>query len=223
MRLLLIEDDPEIVRPLLRALKIAGFAVDAAKDGERGYFLATTNPYQLIILDYNLPKLDGREIIKKIRSENIHTPILMITVRAELDDKIDLLTLGADDYLIKPFALSELLARIKAIMRRPESWQEKILKIGTLEMNPDKFLVTRDGKSIFLSSKEFALLEYLLTNKGLILSRQAIMEHVWDENADPFSNTIEVHIRSLRKKLETETHKFIFTFPNRGYKLDDKK
>jgi two-component system copper resistance phosphate regulon response regulator CusR len=223
MRLLLIEDDAEIVRSLSIALKTAGYAVDSASDGERGYFLAGTNPYDLIILDYNLPKLNGREVIKKIREEQLSTPILMITIRTELTDKVDLLTLGADDYLSKPFALSELLARVKAILRRPRARQAAIIKVGDLEMDPDKFLVTKGGKRISLSSKEFSLLEFLMTNQGLILSRQTIMEHVWDENADPFSNTIEVHIASLRKKLETAKHKLIFTFPNRGYKLDEKK
>lgn len=223
MRLLLIEDDSDLIRILVSALKAASYAVDTARDGERGYWLAATNPYNLIILDYNLPKLNGREIIKMIRTENINTPIIMTTIRSTIDDKVDLLDLGADDYLIKPFSLSELLARIKAILRRPQPWQGKILKIGDIAMETDKFLVTKDGRRVPLSSKEFSLLEYFLNHKGLILSRQTIMEHVWDENADPFSNTIEVHVRSLRKKLETDRQKYIYTFPNRGYMLDEKK
>jgi DNA-binding response OmpR family regulator len=222
MRLLLVEDDADIIRPLALALKADNYAVDIARDGERGYFLARLNDYDLIILDYNLPKLSGREIIKKIRAEKISTPVIILTVRGELDDKVDLLTLGADDYLAKPFALSELLARLKALARRPKIWQGRILRLGNLELDPDKFLLTKNGQRITLSSKEFALLEYLLKNKGLILSRQEIMEHVWDENADPFSNTIEVHIRNLRKKLETDGKKLIFTVSNRGYKIDEK-
>lgn len=223
MRLLLVEDDQDIVSALLPALKADSYTVDATENGERGYFLACTNSYDLIILDYNLPGLNGREIIKKLRDEGLGLPILMLTVHSELNDKIDLLTLGADDYMAKPFSLSELLTRIKVILRRPKSWQGHTLKISDLELDPDKFLVTRGGRRIALSSKEFALLEYLLKHQGLILSRQDIMEHVWDENADPFSNTIEVHIRNLRRKLETEEQKLIFTVSNRGYKIDEKK
>jgi len=222
MRLLMVEDDNNIVHALLPALKTENYTVDVANDGAHGYFLASTNTYDLIILDYNLPGLNGREIIKKLRDENFSVPILMLTVHNELHDKVDLLTLGADDYLTKPFALSEFLARLKVILRRPPAWQGHTLKISNLELDPDKFLVTKNGRRIVLSSKEFSLLEYLLRNRGLILSRQNIMEHVWDENADPFSNTIEVHIGNLRRKLETTEQKFIFTVPNRGYKIDNK-
>ena len=223
MRILLVEDDINISRSLSSALKEANYAVDVAADGERGYFLAATNSYDLIILDYNLPRLNGREIVKKLREEEKCVPILMLTVHGELDDKVDLLNLGADDYLVKPFALSEILARIKAILRRPESWQSRLLKIGDLELDPDKFLATENGKRVMLSSKEFSLLEYLLKNKGRIMSRQEIMEHVWDENANPFSNTIEAHISNLRKKLESGQKKMIFTISNRGYKIDEKE
>jgi len=223
MRLLLIEDDKNIIRPLSLALKAENYVIDIAYDGERGYSLARTNDYDLMILDYNLPKLNGREIIEKIRAERINIPIIMLTVRSEINDKIDLLTLGADDYLVKPFVLSELLARLKALSRRPKTWQSRILKLGSLKLDLDKFLLTKDEHRIILSSKEFSLLEYLLKNKGHIMSRQEIMEHVWDENADPFSNTIEVHIRNLRKKLEMDGKKIIFTVSNRGYKIDEKK
>ena len=223
MRILIVEDDNNISRPLMAALKTAGYAADVASDGERGYFLARLNDYSLLILDYNLPKMSGREIIKKIRADGSPVPIIITTIHGELDDKIDLLTLGADDYLTKPFALSELLARIRAVLRRPKNREGQTLRCGGLELNPDKFLVTKNGQRIDLPSKEFALLEYLLKNKGRILTRQEIMEHVWDENADPFSNTIEVHIWNLRKKLETKNKRLIFTFSNRGYKLDEQK
>ncbi len=221
MKILLVEDDPDVVRSLLPALKEAGYITNAVFDGESGYLAAQTNEYELIILDYNLPKLNGREIIKKIRDAGLSTPIIMLTVHNELEEKIDLLSLGADDYLTKPFILSELLARIKAVLRRPKNWEGNILKINDLELDPDKFLVTKNNKRIFLSSKEFDLLEYLLKHKGRILSRQNIMEHVWDENADPFSNTIEVHIRNLRRKLENDGRRLIFTVSNRGYKIDE--
>lgn len=221
MKILLIEDDPDVVRSLLSALKEAGYVTDAVFDGENGYNFAQTNEYELIVLDYNLPKLNGREVIKKIRDAGLSTPIIMLTVHNELEEKIDLLSIGADDYLTKPFIFSELLARMKAVLRRPKKWEGNILKISDLELDPDKFLVTKNSKRIFLSSKEFDLLEYLLRHKGQILSRQNIMEHVWDENADPFSNTIEVHIRNLRRKLENDGRRLIFTVSNRGYKIDE--
>lgn len=223
MRLLLIEDDEEIVHLLSSALKSLGYAVDAAPNGEQGLNLALLNQYDLIISDYNLPLLSGREIIKQIRDEKQNTPILILTVRSEINDRVDLLNIGADDYLTKPFALSELLARIKVLLRRPAGLKNKILKIDDIEIQPDRFLATKKGKPLILTSKEFSLLQYLIENKGEIRSRQEIMEHVWDENADPFSNTIEVHIMNLRKKIETSRQPLIFTYSNRGYKIDLKK
>lgn len=223
MRLLLIEDDQDIARSVSLALKEANYVVDTAEDGENGLFQVRTNNYDLLILDYNLPRLSGREILKAIRDEKINIPILVTTVHSDVVDRVDLLNLGADDYLTKPFVLSELLARIKAILRRPEKIQSRVLTLNGLELDSDKFIVTKNDQRIFLSSKEFALLEYLLLNKGRVLSRQEIMEHVWDMNADPFSNTIEVHIGNLRRKIETQTEKYIYTISNRGYKIDENK
>lgn len=221
MRLLIVEDDQDIIHPLSSVLKNAGFAVDISKDGENGCFMALTNSYDLIILDCNLPKLSGQEIIARLRSEGKETPILVLTVRTETNNKVDLLNLGADDYLTKPFVLSELLARVRAILRRPKNLPGRLLKIAGLILDQDKLTLTKDGQDIRLSAKEFSLLEYLLANKGRVLTRQEIMEHVWDENADPFSNTIEVHIMKLRRKVEGPGEQFIFTFPNRGYKIDE--
>lgn len=222
MRILLIEDDRLIVCSLIKMLKEANFAVDSAEQGEQGYFLAATNPYDAIILDYNLPDITGREIVKRLRTENINTPILMLTVKSEVDDKVDVLSLGADDYLTKPFVLSELLARIRAIIRRPATYQSPSLNCGELTMVPDQYKVCLGKKDIKLSSKEFSLLEYLLTNQGRILSRREIIEHVWDENANPFSNIIEVHIKNIRKKLG-RGRKMIITQAGRGYKLEANK
>ena len=223
MKLLIIEDDTEILGPLSLALKTINAVFDIAQDGEQGCFLALLNDYDLIILDYNLPKLNGKEIIKKLRNDGKNTPIIVTSVRSELDDRIDLLDLGADDYLVKPFSFSELLARIKTILRRPKNIKENIIKMGDLEVDCDKFTLKKGGQRIFLSAKEFALLDYLIKRKGKVISRQEIMEHIWDENIDPFSNTVEVHIMNLRKKIETEGERLIFNFSNRGYKIDTEK
>ena len=223
MRVLIIDDDEGMAENLALTLKKISSAIDIAADGERGRLLALTTNYDLILLDYNLPKISGREILEELRRDGKNTPVIMLTVRSELDDKVDLLNFGADDYLTKPFAATELLARIKTVLRRPLNLQSPILKLGDLEMDTDRFRVTKGGKNIFLSTKEFSLLEYLLKHKGYVLSRQEILEHVWDENADPFSNTVEVHIMKLRKKLERPGEQLIFTLSNRGYRIDDQK
>lgn len=222
MKILIIEDDKNIAASLAAFLKSQGAVFDIAEDGERGLFLALINTYDLILLDYNLPKISGQEIIGKLRADGKITPIIMLTVRSELEDKIKILEIGADDYLIKPFSLRELWARIKAILRRPSELVDQKLSCKNLEIDPDSFIVKKNGHNLRLRTKEFALLEYLLKNKGRVVSRQDIMEHVWDENGDPFSNTIEVHMMNLRRKLETKREKYIFTIPNRGYKLDEK-
>lgn len=219
MRLLIVEDDRDIASSLAKILKEHSYSVDVASDGERGYFLASTNSYDLIILDFNLPLLNGREVVTKLRADGSSVPILMLTVRDQASEKAELLNLGADDYLAKPFVVTELLARVKAILRRPLQRLQSVLSCGELSIESDQFSVRRGKKKIFLSSKEFSLLEFLMINKGRIVSRQEIMEHVWDENANPFSNTIEVHIKNLRKKLGS-ARKLIYTFPTRGYKLD---
>lgn len=221
MKILLIEDDPDIIQSLLPALKDAGYIADSCSDGEKGCFAAQTGGYDLVLLDYNLPKMNGREIIGRMRDAGSSVPIIMLTIHDALEDKVDLLQIGADDYLAKPFSLSELLARMKAVLRRPKTWEGAKLKLNSLEVDTDRFIVTNNGQRVFMTSKEFALLEYLLKNKGRVMSRQSIMEHVWDENADPFSNTIEVHIRNLRRKLESDGRPLIFTISNRGYKIDE--
>jgi len=220
MKALLIEDDKVISSSLISFLKEKNIILDSVVDGNHGLMMAETKKYDLIILDYNLPNLDGYEITKKLRSQKNNTPIIMITVRSELDDKLKLLEMGVDDYLTKPFSLCELLARIKAVTRRPTEIKEKFLKLKDLKLYPDKFVVKKGAKNIRLKAKEFSLLEYLMNNQGAYVSRQDIMENVWDENADPFSNTIEVHIMKLRKKIEDKNNKYIYTLANRGYKID---
>lgn len=221
MRLLLIDDDEEIAQSLSLNLKNTKHSLDVAKDGDQGCFLALLNKYDLLICDYVLPKLNGRQVVEKIRASGSCLPIIMLTVRTEVDDRVDLLKLGADDYLAKPFSFSELLARIEAIGRRPENMKPNRLNICDLEMDVPRCSAARGGSPLNLAAKEFSLLQFLLENQRRVVSRQEIMDNVWDENADPFSNTIEVHIMRLRQKLEKHGPRLIFTVPSRGYKIDE--
>lgn len=223
MNLLIVEDEEAMLLSLSLCLNELGFKIDTSRDGREAYEMAKSNNYDLILLDCTLPGLSGFEIVKRLRADKCLTPIIILTVLSELNDKLELFNLGVDDYLTKPFSFSELIARIKAILRRPRSLQGEILKVANIELNADKFLVTKDGVRIPMSAREFSLLEYLMMNKGKFLSRQSIMENVWDINADPFSNTIEVHIMNVRKKLETKSEHYIFTASNRGYKIDEKR
>lgn len=221
MRLLVVEDDKNIQKFLKTAFESECYIVDIASDGKKGSFLARTNEYDVIILDINLPEKDGLTICKEIRNDNIATPVLILSVQSEIPTKINLLTAGADDYLTKPFSFEELLARVKALSRRPKSIDNEILTAGNLRIDVTKNEVTMQGKKISLTRKEYILLEYLVKNKDRIISRGALMEHVWDMNADPFSNTIEVHIRNIRKKLGlSPKENMIKTVSGRGYMLD---
>lgn len=220
MKILLIEDEKEIVDFLKPSLVYECFAVDIAYDGEKGSFLARTNDYDLIILDNMLPFKNGIEVCQEIRKANKNMPILILSVISETEKKVDLLNAGADDYITKPFSLEELLARVRALMRRPKKIQEEIIQIDDLFLDAIKHIVKRSKKEIYLTRKEFMLLEYLMRNKDILISRGMLLEHVWDINADPFSNTIESHIRSLRKKINlTNSRKLIHTIPGRGYKI----
>jgi DNA-binding response OmpR family regulator len=222
MRILVIEDDADIRSMLALHLKAASFAVDVIDCGEKGSYLARTNDYDLIIMDYILPKKEGPQICKEIRDSGKTTPIMMLSVRSTTYDKVTLLNLGADDYLHKPFSFEELNARIKALLRRPRDITHPVVTISDITIDSDKQLVTRGRKSIYLTRKEFSLLEYLARHQGMVVSRGMIMEHVWDLDSDPFSNTIEAHILNLRKKLGQKKQKVIYTVPGRGYKLDTK-
>lgn len=222
MRILIVEDEHDILTFLKTSLEAECFAVDAVADGERGSYLALTSEYDLIILDNLLPKKTGREICEALRAAGKTTPIIMLSVKAEASTKVDLLNAGADDYLTKPFSLQELVARVRALLRRPHRIEGEVLKMGDISMNTRSQTLTRKGKDIYLTRKEFMLLEYLMRNRGTVLSRGMILEHVWDMSADPFSNTIESHILSLRKKIDTEKSKIIKTVPGRGYKIDER-
>ncbi len=221
MRLLIIEDNVEFVTLLKNRLEEKCFAVDNAYDGDRGLFLAKTNEYDLILLDCALPGKSGFEICKELRFFGKHTPIIIISVSNDTPKKVAGLELGADDYLGKPFLFDELYARIQAVLRRPPIQNSCILAFGDLTLDTNKQRVTRGKDAIYLTKKEFSLLEYLMKHAGAVVSRGEIMEHIWDANLDPFSNTIETHILNLRKKLHSGNRKkIIHSVPGRGYKID---
>jgi len=221
MRVLIVEDEKAIRDFLKASLTAETFAVDVAEDGEKGLRFALTNDYDIIVLDNVLPKKTGFEVCKELRKQGKTMPILILSVKSETTTKVELLNVGADDYLIKPFSLDELLARIRALLRRPKQIESEILQIDNLELDTKKQTVTLEGKDVYLTRKEFALLEYLMKNQGIVLSRGMILEHVWDMNADPFSNTIESHILSLRRKIgDKGKGHLIQTIPGRGYKID---
>ncbi len=212
MRILIVEDEKQIAKFLRAGLEAESFAVDVADDGERGSFLARTNDYDLIILDNVLPKKTGLQVCQEIRKDGKSVPIIVLSVKSETSAKVELLNSGADDYLSKPFSLEELLARVRALLRRPPKVEGDILQIADLILDNKKQIVKRGAKEVYLTRKEFALLEYLLKNAGAVLSRGMIMEHVWNMSADPFSNTIESHILSLRRKIDTNVKKT--TYPH---------
>lgn len=204
MRILVVEDDPNMGRFIQKGLQEERYAVDMAKDGEEGLLLAEVNPYDLIILDVMLPKLDGLGVCGRLRSERKTTPILFLTARESLEDKVAGFDQGADDYLTKPFAFAELLARARALIRRGNVNPPGRLKAGDLELDPISHRVWRAGQEITLTNKEFALLEYLLRNANQVLTRTAIIEHIWDIHYDNMTNIVDVHIRALRAKMDRD-------------------
>ena len=222
MRILIIEDEQKIAKALKRALEQEGHAVDVSHDSDSGYAMFTTEPYDLAIIDRLLPGVrDGVAIVKDVRNENIHTPVLLLTALGSVNDRTTGLDAGADDYLVKPFALEELLARVRALLRRPVEQQGTVLKVDNLELDTVSFKVTRDGKDISLTSKEYSLLEYLLRNQGRPLSKDAIIAHVWDFDSDILPNTVEVYIKYLRAKIDAPFKKpLIKTVRGFGYKLE---
>ena len=220
MRILIVEDRREISAFLLKALTQNSFSVDLAEDGERGSYLARTNEYDLVILDNILSKKTGLQVCQEIRASGKTVPILVMSVKPEPSTKVELLDAGADDYISKPFSLDELLAMIRALLRRPRQLSGEILFFNDLTLDTKAHIVRRANKEIHLTPKEFMLLEYLLRNKGAVLSRSMILEHVWNMDTDPFSNTIESHILSLRRKIDPDgKRKIIQTVPGVGYKI----
>jgi len=225
MRILLVEDEHKIARALKKALEQESYAVDVAFDGDEGYAMATTEPYDIAIIDRMLPgSYDGLAIVKAMRDEKIHTPVLFLTALGSIHDRTTGLDIGADDYLVKPFALEELLARVRALLRRPTEQQATILTAGDLQLNTITYEVERAGQPIQLTSKEFALLEYLLRNQGRPLPKELIISHVWDYDADILPNTVEVYIKYLRAKVDSPFKTpLIHTVRGFGYKLQAPK
>ena len=222
MRILIIEDEQKIARALKKLLENGTYAVDVAYDGDEGYAMATTEPYDVAIIDRMLPgEYDGIAIIKEMRQQKINTTVLLLTALGSVQDKTEGLDAGADDYLVKPFALEELLARVRALLRRPTEQQPSVLEANGLTLDTVTFNVTRQGKSINLTHKEFALLEYMLRNQGRPLSKDTIISHVWDYDADILPNTVEVYIKYLRTKIDAPFKKpLIHTVRGFGYKLE---
>jgi two-component system, OmpR family, response regulator len=202
MRVLIVEDEVKMARALRRGLEQEGYAVDTAGDGEDGLFQGTENPYDVIVLDVMLPKLDGFEVCRRLREAGRWAPVLMLTARDGVGDRIAGLDVGADDYLVKPFSFGELLARLRALLRRSPVERPPVLVAGDVVLDPATHSVTRAGKRVELSVREFGLLEYLMRRPGQVVSRTSILEHCWDVNYDGFSNVVDVYVGYLRKKLE---------------------
>lgn len=220
MNLLIIEDDNEIRAFLQDALKKEGFVVDTAEDGSVGFQKAASTDYDLIILDLTLPSKHGKVICQEIRALGKGIPILALSIQGDVTTKVDLLGIGVDDYVVKPFSYAELLARVRVLLRRPAVLQGEIFRIHDLVLDIRSRTLSRKGKQIHLTPKEFFLLEYLMRHQGEVLSRTALLEHVWDINADPFTNTIEMHVLNLRKKIEHGSYpKLIHSIRGTGYRF----
>ncbi len=220
MRILVIEDERKIAQFIKRGLKEEGYAVDVINDGEAGHFLATTNDYDVIILDLMLPQMDGISLCQKLRAEKIPASIIMLTAKDDLEDKIQGLDAGADDYLTKPFAFEELLARIRAALRKKDQSFTTKLQVADLVLDLLTHRVTRGNKEIVLTNKEYTLLEYLMRHTASIIPRAIISEHVWDISFDTDTNVIDVYINYLRRKIDSGyKKKLIHTIRGRGYTL----
>ncbi len=225
MRILVIEDEQKLALSLKKALEAESYAVDVCFDGQEGYDTASVEEYDLIILDLGLPNMDGITLAKKLREEKVTIPLLMLTARDTMKDKIAGLDSGADDYIVKPFAFEELLARIRALLRRGTNQQSPILSVDTLTLDPAARLVRRANKDVALSAKEYGLLEFLMRHASQIVSKTQLLEHVWDMETDPFSNVVDVYIGYLRNKIDKSFPKetpLIHTHKGLGYRIDKK-
>jgi len=223
MRLLLVEDDLKIAYFIIKGLQEAGFAVDHARDGEDGLDMAFHEPYDAAIIDCMLPKLDGLTLIRKLREHNINTPVIILSAKKSVEDRVKGLECGSDDYLTKPFAFSELLARVYALIRRATGAKEATrIEIGDLSLDLIRKEVIRGGKKIELQPREFSLLEYLMRNAGRVVSKTMIMEHVWNYDFLPMTNVVEARVCILREKIDKGfDHKLIHTIRGAGYVLEN--
>lgn len=225
MRILVIEDEHKIAGAIKKGLMQEKFAVDVEYDADNGYGAALNEPYDLMIIDRMLPgSMEGLEIARRLREKKIHTPILLLTARDQVRDRVAGLNAGADDYLVKPFSFEELLARVRALLRRPAETKSNVLKVGDLSLDTTNYELSRGGKPIALSSKEFALLEYLMRNTGQVLSKDNIIGHVWNFDADILPNTVEVYIGYLRAKIDKpyKAKPLIHTVRGFGYKIESR-
>lgn len=220
MRVLVIEDETKVGSFIKRALEEESYAVDLCEDGAQGLDLALSGSYDVIVIDLMLPNLPGLEILKRIRREKIHAPVLILTAQSKVDQKVKGLDAGADDYLTKPFAIDELLARVRVLLRRGTTDTPGVLQVEDLMLNPATREVTRGGQRIDLTVKEYALLEYFLRHTGRVLTRPMISEHVWNQDFDTFTNVIDVYVNYLRNKIDRgHTRKLIHTIRGSGYML----
>jgi DNA-binding response OmpR family regulator len=221
MRILLVEDEPRMANVIAKGLRENSYAVDVAQDGDSGLYQTAINDYDAIVLDVLLPKRDGFEVCRELRARGNTTPVLMLTARASVDDRLSGFDSGADDYLTKPFSFRELLARIRALLRRDSHLRPDVLEIDDLVIDSASHQVSRAKHSVQLTAKEYALLEYLAVRAGQLVSRAEIAAHVWDDSFDPFSNTIEVYINRLRKKIDgNHSTKLLHTRRGEGYILE---
>ena len=222
MRILLVEDEKKVADIIERGLKAERFAVDVCHNGRTGWEMGSAYQYDLVILDLMLPEMSGTELLEKIRRKNSQVPILILTARDGMDDKVKNFEAGADDYLTKPFAFAELLVRVKALLRRGPVNRSSVLRVGDLEIDRLSQNVRRAGKKIELTSKEYALLEYLATNPGRVFSRTMIIEHVWDQSFQGLTNIVDVYVRHLRAKVDDAYPlKLLRTVRGVGYSLSD--
>jgi DNA-binding response OmpR family regulator len=221
MRILLVEDEPRMANVIAKGLREQSYAVDVAQDGDAGLYQTSINDYDLIVLDVLLPRRDGFEVCRDLRARGIDTPVLMLTARAAVDDRINGFEAGADDYLTKPFSFRELLARMRALLRRDSHLRPDILEVGDLIIDSASHRVSRANLEVQLTAKEYALLEYLAQRAGQLVSRAEIAAHVWDDSFDPFSNVIEVYMNRLRKKIDdNHSLKLLHTRRGEGYILE---
>lgn len=219
MRILLVEDNVKLAGYMKQMLEENSYSVDVCIDGETGERIARSDSYDLLILDVMLPVRSGLEVCKNLRNDDVNLPVIMITAKGDIDDRIEGLDSGADDYLVKPFDMRELLARVKALLRRPQETFNDVVKVQDLVIDSNKHEVTRKGIKLSLTLKEYSILEYLMINAGTVITREQLLEHCWDFAYSAFSNITDVYIRQLRKKLQDNDEKYIQTIRGVGYKF----